>query len=111
STRNIAFGSGSTMRPSTSIAPSLAITSTFLAANFSWLPAFLNVYYLVQPTRDYTSAYTIVIAYALADGFPNMQIESSRWSRVRVSTLGSKAKARTPSYEESARNRCRYIVP
>ncbi|MGO1456580.1 MAG: hypothetical protein ACTHVW_02795, partial [Corynebacterium casei] len=57
--------------PSTSIAPSLAITSTFLAAILLRLPAFLNVYYLMQPTHEYVCAYTIDIAYAVHAGFPN----------------------------------------
>src|SRR5699024_468798 len=61
-----------TRRSSDLIAPSLAITSTFLAAILVRPPAFLSVYYLMQPTRVAACAYTIVIAYALAAGFPNV---------------------------------------
>src|SRR5699024_6109945 len=49
-------------------------------SRFRLILSFLNVYYLMQLTRDCTCAYTIVIAYALSSCFPNMQSYLSRWS-------------------------------
>src|SRR5699024_9855432 len=74
----------------------------FSGSRFRRLPAFLNVYYLMQPTRDCTCAYTSVIAYALSSGLPSMQIYLSRWCTAATGTA-SKTERGLPNFRKPAR--------